>query len=47
VTLGDFVTCPNGLTGMVMSIYGDQVLVQFLDGYRSFPAAQCVLVEVD
>ncbi len=47
MNLGDFVTCPDGLTGMVMGIDGDQVLVRFLDGCRSFPAAQCVLVEVD
>ena len=47
MSLGDFVTCPGGLTGMVMGIDGDRVLVRFLDGCRSFPAAQCVLVEVD
>jgi len=47
VSLGDFVTCPNGLTGIVMGIDGDQLLVRFPDGCRSFPAAECVLVEVD
>ena len=47
MNLGDFVTCPDGLTGMVMGIDGDRVLVRFLDGCRSFPAADCVLVEVD
>ena len=47
MSLGDFVTCPGGLTGMVMGIDGDRVLVRFLDGCRSFAAAECVLVEVD
>ena len=47
MNLGDFVACPDGLTGMVMGIDGDRVLVRFLDGCRSFLAADCVLVEVD
>jgi hypothetical protein len=47
ITLGDFVTCPDGMTGMVMGIDGDRLLVRFLDGCRSFPAADCTLVEVD
>ena len=47
MSLGDFVTCPDGLTGMVMGIDGDRVLVRFLDGCRSFAAADCTLVEVD
>jgi hypothetical protein len=47
ITLGDFVTCPGGLTGMVIGIDGDRVLVRFLDGCRSFAAAECVVVEVD
>ena len=47
ITLGDFVTCPDGMTGMVMGIDGDRLLVRFLDGCRPFPAANCTLVEVD
>ena len=47
MNLGDFVTCPDGLTGMVMGIDGDRVLVRFVDGCRSFAAVDCVLVEVD
>ena len=47
ITLGDFVTCPDGRTGMVIGIDGDRVLVRFLNGCRSFAAAECVIVEVD
>lgn len=47
ITLGDFVTCPGGLTGMVIGIDGDRVLVRFLDSCRSFAAAECVVLAMD
>lgn len=47
MNLGDFVTCPDGLTGFVDGIDGDVLSVRMPDGVRRYRADEVVKVEVD
>lgn len=47
ISLGDFVTCPDGLTGIVTEVSHDSVTVQLVEGCRSFPISHCKPVDVD
>lgn len=45
MNLGDFVTCPGGITGFVQAIDGGRVTVLTLDGTPVFDRAELVKVE--
>lgn len=44
--LGDVVTCPDGITGFVAAIDGDEITVRVMDGTRTFPRSRLVKIEI-
>ena len=44
--LGDVVTCPDGITGFVAAIDGDEITVRVMDGTRTYPRSQLVKIEI-
>ena len=44
--LGDVVTCPDGITGFVAAIDGDEITVRVMNGTRTFPRPRLVKIEI-
>mgnify|MGYP003652633127 CR=1 FL=1 len=44
--LGDVVTCPDGITGFVAAIDGDEITVRVMNGTRTFPRSRLVKIEI-